>query len=222
MIPLSARARRELRDVHPALVAVVKRAWELLESPHEVIDGIRTIEEQREFVRRGVSRTLKSYHLKQADGYGHAVDIVPWVNGVPKWPNAYAPWKEIERCMKAAAKELGVPVEWGGDWRNRWDKPHWQIPRNFKWSTAPKPQKPAVKQPVKPPKRTGLETVRKGSKGASVTLLQRRLTELKYNVGPADGDFGPRTDGALRDYQSDHGLVADGIAGPKTYAKLFE
>ena len=137
---LSSRAKRELDGVHPALVAVVKRAWADLESDYELIDGIRTKAEQRNFVRRGVSRTMKSYHLKQADGFGHAVDIVPLVNGAPKWPDNIEPWREIERCMKRAARDLGVPIEWGGDWRNAWDKPHWQIPRVVHWKSDAVPQ----------------------------------------------------------------------------------
>lgn len=133
MTDLSPRAERELEGVHPALVAVVRRAFELTEDDYEVIDGLRTLAEQRNYVRRGVSKTLKSFHLMQADGYGHAVDIVPMVNGVPKWPDAYEPWKDIERAMKQAGQELDVPLTWGGDWKNRWDKPHWQIPRVFTW-----------------------------------------------------------------------------------------
>lgn len=134
MADFSLRAQRELDGVHPALVAVVERAWELKENDYEVIDGIRTKAEQRNYVRRGVSKTMRSYHLRQADGYGHAVDIVPMVNGVPKWPNQYEAWKDIERAMKQAGRELNVPLTWGGDWRNRWDKPHWQIPREFRWT----------------------------------------------------------------------------------------
>ena len=38
----------------------------------------------------------------------------------------------------------------------------------------------------------------------------------------ADGDFGPGTERALKRWQADNGLVADGIAGPATFAKLME
>ncbi|MDI3546825.1 MAG: hypothetical protein PWR10_477 [Halanaerobiales bacterium] len=36
-----------------------------------------------------------------------------------------------------------------------------------------------------------------------------------------DGKFGPNTEYALKQYQKDNGLVADGIAGPKTYGKMY-
>ncbi len=147
MNELSPRALRELTGVHPALVAVVTLAWTYLNSDYEVIDGIRTHAEQRNYVRRGVSRTMNSYHLPwKGNGLGHATDIVPMVNGVPKWPNAYAAWKDIEQAMKRAARELGVPITWGGDWKNRWDKPHWQIPRGFVWK-GQGGKAPPVKQP---------------------------------------------------------------------------
>ena len=53
-----------------------------------------------------------------------------------------------------------------------------------------------------------------------MTDLQTRLTNLGYDPGPIDGDFGPRTDAAARQFQVDHGLVADGIVGPMTWAAL--
>lgn len=144
MNELSPRALRELTGVHPALVAVVKLAWTYLHSDYEVIDGIRTHAEQRNYVRRGVSKTMNSYHLPwKGNGLGHAADIVPMVNGVPKWPNDYGAWKDIEQAMKRAARELGVTLQWGGDWKNRWDKPHWQITRGHPWKgDIPKTPKP--------------------------------------------------------------------------------
>jgi peptidoglycan hydrolase-like protein with peptidoglycan-binding domain len=37
----------------------------------------------------------------------------------------------------------------------------------------------------------------------------------------ADGDFGQGTENALKKWQDRNGLVADGVAGPKTLAKLL-
>lgn len=50
--------------------------------------------------------------------------------------------------------------------------------------------------------------------------LQRRLTALGYAPGPVDGVRGPKTIGALRAFQSDHGLIADGVVGPLTEAAM--
>lgn len=61
-----------------------------------------------------------------------------------------------------------------------------------------------------------------GTSGAEVTLMQQWLMQLGYNlpVYGADGIFGTETLGAVRKFQSDHGLSADGICGPKTWAAL--
>ena len=63
-------------------------------------------------------------------------------------------------------------------------------------------------------------TLSKGSTRVAVRGLQRMLRTRGYNVGEIDGRFGPKTDAAVRAYQSDHGLDVDGIVGPKTWDKL--
>jgi len=58
-------------------------------------------------------------------------------------------------------------------------------------------------------------TLRRGSKGDAVKQMQRKLGI------PADGDFGPGTEAAVRKWQAANGLTADGIVGPKTLAVLM-
>jgi len=58
--------------------------------------------------------------------------------------------------------------------------------------------------------------LRKGAKGEGVKLMQEAL-----GIG-ADGDFGPGTERALKEWQSANGLVADGVAGTATFEKLFD
>ena len=50
--------------------------------------------------------------------------------------------------------------------------------------------------------------------------VQKRLKELGYYKGSADGDFGPATEKAVIAFQKDHGLTADGKVGEKTLSKL--
>jgi cell wall-associated NlpC family hydrolase len=66
----------------------------------------------------------------------------------------------------------------------------------------------------------GLATVRMGAKGASVRTLQEKLRARGFDPGPLDGDFGPRTDGAVRAFQRAKGLTVDGIVGPQTWGAL--
>jgi peptidoglycan hydrolase-like protein with peptidoglycan-binding domain/tetratricopeptide (TPR) repeat protein len=55
---------------------------------------------------------------------------------------------------------------------------------------------------------------------SAVRALQRRLRADGYSPGPIDGRYGPRTSNAVRRFQAAHHLQIDGIAGPKTYARL--
>ena len=116
---LSFRSRQRLSGVHPDLVAVVKRAIEITEQDFSVLEGIRGIERQRQLVKEGKSTTMNSRHLT-----GHAVDLVPYP---VSWDWEY--FYPIADAMKAAAKELDVDLEWGGDWKSFPDGPHFQLSR---------------------------------------------------------------------------------------------
>lgn len=63
--------------------------------------------------------------------------------------------------------------------------------------------------------------LKKGMKGFEVIELQYRLNRLGYKL-VVDGDFGAITDGAVKDFQRNRGLVADGIVGQKTWDRLYE
>jgi len=114
---------QNLSGVHPDLVAVVKRAIEITEQDFSVIEGVRGINRQRELVAKGASQTMNSRHLT-----GHAVDLAPYPLS---WDWEY--FYPIADAMKVAAEEFGVDLEWGGDWVNFKDGPHFQLP----WDTYP-------------------------------------------------------------------------------------
>ena len=66
-------------------------------------------------------------------------------------------------------------------------------------------------------------TVRNGSRGQAVTMLQQLLTDFGYDPGGIDGEFGTDTESAVREFQTDlaHiGLEVDGIVGQRTWAAL--
>lgn len=68
---------------------------------------------------------------------------------------------------------------------------------------------------------SGLPTIRRGSSQKWLNeKLQTRLVELGYPIGAIDGVFGPQTLAAVVTFQDDNGLVADGIVGPATWARL--
>lgn len=70
------------------------------------------------------------------------------------------------------------------------------------------------------PSNPSSEILKKGSKGESVRQLQQRLTSLGYSTKGIDGYFGVNTDAAVRKFQRDHRLAADGIVGPSTKKAL--
>lgn len=112
---LGAKSRAELAGVHPDLVRVVNRAIVLTKQDFSVHDGLRTEAEQRRLVDRRASRTMNSKHRRQAaTGYGHAVDLVPFINGKLRWE--WGPIYSIAAAVLQAALEEGVRLRWGGVW----------------------------------------------------------------------------------------------------------
>lgn len=119
MYSLSFRSRQRLSGVHPDLVAVVKRAIEITKQDFSVLEGIRSVERQRELFKSGASTTMNSRHIT-----GHAVDLAPYP---VSWDWEY--FYPIADAMKQAAEELDVDLEWGGDWKTFKDGPHFQLSR---------------------------------------------------------------------------------------------
>lgn len=118
---LSRASLDKLSGVHPDLVRVVKRAIEITDTDFRVTEGLRTKARQKQLVKAGASKTMNSRHLT-----GHAVDLVALLNGQVRWD--WPLYHKIAAAMKIAAKELKVPLEWGGDWKTFKDGPHFQLP----------------------------------------------------------------------------------------------
>lgn len=69
---------------------------------------------------------------------------------------------------------------------------------------------------------TKLPTLRNGSKGTYVKKAQQLLKDRGYDLGicGVDGDFGPATEKAVKQFQKDWGLQQDGVIGSLTWEKL--
>lgn len=125
----SDRSLKNLEGIHPDLRKILDRA--LQDSPVDfvVIEGLRTKARQAELFAKGASKTMKSRHLT-----GHAVDLVPLLDldadgkiethEMFNWPLM----RKLAPHLKAAAKAVYIPIEWGGDWTTFPDGPHWQLP----------------------------------------------------------------------------------------------
>lgn len=75
------------------------------------------------------------------------------------------------------------------------------------------------KQSVSNPYNLTASLMKEKTKGESVKWLQYELNKYGYGLA-VDGDFGKKTKAAVMDFQKNHGLVVDGIAGKNTISKL--
>ena len=114
MFKLSKRSKNNLAQVHPDLVKVVLAAIKTTKTDFGVICGVRTLEEQEKLFASGATKTMKSSHLPQSDGYSHAVDLMAYVGSRASWEITL--YDDIADAMKTAARELDVHVRWGGAW----------------------------------------------------------------------------------------------------------
>lgn len=155
---LGTTSRVRLAGVHPRLVAVVERAIQISPVDFKVVEGVRS--DEQAYVNFGKGRTaaelaaagvpssgkyaapalakvtwlknpLNTKHRKQADGFGHAVDLLP----APYDWKATGPFDAVAKAMMQAAKELGVSIRWGADWdadgkpreKGESDSPHFEL-----------------------------------------------------------------------------------------------
>jgi peptidoglycan L-alanyl-D-glutamate endopeptidase CwlK len=123
-IVLGQRSLSRLEGVHPDLVRVVKKAVALSNLDFTVLEGIRSVERQKQLVSQGASKTMNSRHLT-----GHAVDLAPMIAGEVRWD--WPLYHKLAKIVKAAAADEKVPLQWGGDWRAFKDGPHWELPWKF-------------------------------------------------------------------------------------------
>jgi peptidoglycan L-alanyl-D-glutamate endopeptidase CwlK len=119
---LSVRSRARLKGVHPALVGVIEAAILITPIDFMVTEGLRSPARQAALVKAGASRTLNSRHLT-----GHAVDLAALVDGAVRWDWPLYP--RIAEAVKAAARQKGVAIVWGGDWPSLRDGPHFELDR---------------------------------------------------------------------------------------------
>ena len=109
MFKLSKRSILRLDGVNEQLVEVVKEAITLTKVDFGVIEGVRTVEKQKELVASGASKTMKSKHLT-----GHAVDLMAYLGSRGSWE--FRLYDDIADAMKQSAINNNVKIRWGAAW----------------------------------------------------------------------------------------------------------
>ena len=111
--------------VHPRIRELMIEAIATSPIDFTVIETVRTVEQQKINVAKGVSKTMKSRHIPSSNksGYCEAVDIAPYpIN----WSNK-GRFITLANHIKATAKKMGIQITWGGDWKTLVDMPHYEL-----------------------------------------------------------------------------------------------
>ena len=109
-IILGQRSLSRLEGVHPDLVRVVKKAAALSDLDFTVLEGLRTVERQKQLMKQGATRTMNSRHIT-----GHAVDLGAMIGGTVRWD--WALYIKLAEVMRSASISENVPIRWGGTWK---------------------------------------------------------------------------------------------------------
>lgn len=123
MYSFGSKSKERLKGVHPDMVKVMEES--IKESPLDfgITEGVRTLERQKELFESGKSQTMNSRHLK-----GFAVDIAVFIDGKITWE--FPKYQIVADHIKKVAKDLGIPIVWGGDWVSFRDGPHFELNRS--------------------------------------------------------------------------------------------
>jgi peptidoglycan L-alanyl-D-glutamate endopeptidase CwlK len=236
---MNPTSEKRLEKVHPELS---KRIRDLIEAfaqrgtQVEVVQGLRTFAEQDALYAQG--RTKPGARVTNARGgqsnhnYGLAVDLCPFVNGKPDFT-------ANSTFVAIGTEAVKRGLEWGGNWKKFIDKPHVQLPGmtiaecsklskkgglDAVWEEATRRlDKTVVKtkttSTTQPPEHRVLGLKDKGS---DVRFLQERLAAIgRLPQEGIDGIYGKQTADAIKAFQKEKGLTADGKVGPQTRTALF-
>jgi peptidoglycan LD-endopeptidase CwlK len=112
------RSVKALQGVHPDLRKVCDLALQYSPYDFVITEGKRSIQQQRKYVSEGKSQTMKSRHLS-----GCAVDFV----NSDDFSYNEKKMRAIADAFKRAARNLNIPIRWGGDWKSFVDTPHIEL-----------------------------------------------------------------------------------------------
>jgi peptidoglycan L-alanyl-D-glutamate endopeptidase CwlK len=115
MPKFSQRSKSRLESCHPLLQKLFNEVIKNVDCT--IIEGLRSKKVQEEYVRTGKSKTMNSKHLKQLDGYSHAVDVMVYPI---EWNNSARNYM-FAGYVKGVAESLGIKIRMGADWDGDFD-----------------------------------------------------------------------------------------------------
>lgn len=137
MYKLGKKSRLRLKGVHPDLISLAEEVLQICPYDFVITEGVRDYARQKMLVKQGASKTLKSKHLVQPDGFGHAYDLMAIgdldKNGVNDAKDLSRTWDRdiytmIAKAHKMAAKKLGIDIRCGAlDFGGWFDGPHIEL-----------------------------------------------------------------------------------------------
>lgn len=127
MFKFSKKSLDKINNIkfHPKLKLLLNEAIKTTPIDFTVIETVRTIEQQRIYVAKGTSKTMKSRHIPSTNKSGlcEAFDIAPY----PIDWNNIARFKQLAEHIKKVAKQLNIAITWGGDFKSFVDMPHYEL-----------------------------------------------------------------------------------------------
>ena len=228
-----------LKEIHPKMKERLEHFFDdpRIKGKVKVSSGCRTYAQQKELYRRykagtgnlaanpdrtfGPSGKFRgSWHLEQKDGFAYAVDfrIVRKIRT-----------SQVNKIAAEYGLAKTVPSEW---WHHQafghtgGGKYGWYPAPAMKGKEDKSLTRAKAPAPLKQPESKAMPLVKRGSRGAHVKAMQKKLTELGFRVSKnpkysgIDGIAGSLTIAALKRFQKSRKLVADGLCGKNTWKAL--
>ena len=128
MYKFSQRSLDNLKNVDERLVRICNELIKRID--FAVIEGFRSLERQKEMYDKGFSK-IDGISKKGKHNYSPslAIDIIPFKKGHNPFDGSKESdimFDNLAKEFKQVAKELGINITWGGDWKFI-DKPHFQV-----------------------------------------------------------------------------------------------
>ena len=133
----SQKSSEKLDTCHGELRVLFKRVLEVCPLDITIIEGMRSNERQQELYDTGMSKLQagqSKHNVTEKEPLSRAVDVAPLTENGIEWENREL-WLHFGGYVKGVAREMGIPIRWGGDWDGDFsfkdqtfhDMPHFEL-----------------------------------------------------------------------------------------------